>query len=554
MKSRTCRISHWVVVVSCLFVVFHCPALGASQTGVGKTDENRQDGIAKRIKGNVLRFGIDAGDVGTLDPHFAAGSQERALADMMFNGLVRFRPGNAPVVEADLAEEIPAPQMRHGKQIWTFRLRRGVMFHPGPRNENWEMTADDVVWSLNKSADHGRSAYSGEYTGMAVEKADRHTVRIILEKPLSAHLFLPKLCDYGGGFIVSQKAVESMGYEGFISHPIGTGPFMFDARSPGEKVSLKAHPSYFRGRPKLDGVDVFFVPDPAKAKVRFIAGELDVLETAFDDVAGTWRKKSGIRIDIHGLPEVAVLYFNLAAKPLDDHRVRRAIVHGLDRDAFLYNRDMVKPAFSLMPPEVMPGGLSREEMKLVGADCPFDPSKAEKLLARAGYPEGFSLDLTVSEMTVYRKAYTILKTQLARIKIDLNLHITDHSTMHRIIRQGKNPMVIYIAWRPNADVYLTRFFHSKSIVVDGEKPDTNFSHYREIDHIIEGARQEIDPDKQVSLWKQAQIMILKDMAAWPLFHINVPHIRRAEVDYGHPLENSLAAYPQFTEKTRFADQ
>lgn len=76
--------------------------------------------------------------------------------------------------------------------------------------------------------------------------------------------------------------------------------------------------------------------------------------------------------------------------------------------------------------------------------------------------------------------------------------------MHKRIRRYPQPIVIYVAWRPNADAYLSRFFHSDAIVVSGAKPDTNFSHYDRVDRLIEAARQEIDPEQQTQLstWKR----------------------------------------------------
>ncbi|MBE9547346.1 MAG: hypothetical protein IMF10_07620, partial [Proteobacteria bacterium] len=166
----------------------------------------------------VLRMALDAARPGTLDPHFAAATQTRIMADMIFNGLLRYKPGRAPLIEPDLAETIPEPKIVDGKQVWTFKLRKGVMFHPGPRTKAYELTTDDVVYSLRKSADPKRSAYSGEYTGMTFEKVDDYTVRIVLEKPLSSFLFFPKVSDYAGGFIISKKAIEAMGDEAFKSH------------------------------------------------------------------------------------------------------------------------------------------------------------------------------------------------------------------------------------------------------------------------------------------------------------------------------------------------
>jgi peptide/nickel transport system substrate-binding protein len=109
--------------------------------------------------------------------------------------------------------------------------------------------------------------------------------------------------------------------------------------------------------------------------------------------------------------------------------------------------------------------------------------------------------------------------------------------------------VIYVAWRPNADVYLTRFYHSDSIVVTGAKPDTNFSHYDQIDDMIEAARSELDSDAQVEMWKEAQIKILEDMVSYPLQYQNQVTARWDYVDFGHELKSVLALYAQITENT-----
>src|SRR6059036_2224277 len=78
----------------------------------------------------VLRIGQNASDVGSLDPHFATTTQDRSLVDMVFNGLVRYKPGDGSAFEADLATGVPAPKLEGGKQVWTFQLRKGVTCHP----------------------------------------------------------------------------------------------------------------------------------------------------------------------------------------------------------------------------------------------------------------------------------------------------------------------------------------------------------------------------------------------------------------------------------------
>lgn len=507
----------------------------------------------KPLAPTVLRISMYAADKGTLDPHFAATDMDRAVVDMVFNGLVRYKPGRAPSIEPDLAESIPEPAIVDGRQVWTFKLRKGVMFHPGPKTKAYELTADDVVYSLEKSADPKRSAYAGEYTGMVFEKIDKYTVKITLKTPISSILFLPKISDYAGGFIVSKKAIEVMGDKAFKSNPVGTGPFTFKSYTPGKKVRLIANERYFRGRPALDIVEFMFVPEISNREARLKSGELDAIYGLREDRWIEKMRQEGIIVDVFGVGDVTTAFFNASVEPLNDMRVRKAIAYALDRDEFLARFDSESVGaniYSPVPSQLLPGGLSEKEAKTLGLDFGVNLEKSKKLLAEAGYIDGFSLEVVTSEVDFYRMVYEIMKEQLSKVGIDIKIKVVDHPTMHRLIRQNINPIVIYVAWRPNADVYLTRFFHSDSIVVTGAKPDTNFSHYDKINKLIEAARFETHPGKQIELWKQAQIKILSDMVAYPLFYRNQAYARRAYVDYGHKLINSMAYYPQITEKTR----
>ncbi len=261
---------------------------------------------------------------------------------------------------------------------------------------------------------------------------------------------------------------------------------------------------------------------------------------------------SGVKVDVFGVGEVAAISFNTAAAPLDKPDVRRAIAYALDRDEFLalIGPGIAENVYSPVPAKFLAGGLTREELAAKGLDYKTDREKAKKLLAQAGFPNGFSLDLITSEMTGYRVLYESMQAQLAKVGIKVNLKLADHATMHSMIRKDANPLVIYIAWRPNADVYLTQFLHSDSIVVTGKKPNTNFAHYGKIDALIEQARNETDQAKQAALWKEAQIRTLDDMAVYPIQYQNQVYARSTAVDYGHELISVLALYPGITEKTR----
>ena len=518
----------------------HTATPASTEFGLGKTPD-------------ILRFGLHVSEMGNLDPHFAAGSQDRALADLVFNGLLRYQPGNAPKIEPDLAEQIPGFAMIGGRQVWTVKLRKGIMFHAGPQTAAYELTAEDVAFSLQKSARREFCAYAGEYEGMTVVPVDRYTVNIIVEKPVSCILFLPKLTNYAGGFIVSKRAIETMGYDRFKQHPVGTGPFVFSHYTFGEKLVLTAHDGYFRGRPLLDGVEFHFIPEVDRREAALKAGRLDVIMGSGEK---GWPEKMarepGIAVDTHGVGEVATIYLNTRMKPLDDVRVRRAIAFALNREAFLdtASKQFVGSVYSPVPAQFLPGGLTKADAELLHLSYDQDLVKARRLMIDAGYPDGFSLDLVTSEKRLYRTYYDVMQRQLSQIGIDCRVTVITHSSMHKRIRQALTPIVIYVAWRPNADAYLSRFFHSDAIVASGAKPDTNFAHYDKVDPLIEAARLEIDPERQTQLWVQAQIRILDDMAAFPIMFTKQCYARKTRVDYGHTLISTMALYPQFTERTR----
>jgi len=501
----------------------------------------------------VLRYADKAADLGTMDPHFAASTNDRNLVDMIFNALVRYKPGDGSVIEPDLAEALPEPELVDGKQVWTFNLRRGVMCHPADEMPSYELTSEDVVLSLQKSATADTSAYAGEYGGMTVEAVNDYTVVITLDEPISPVLFFPKVADYAGGFVVCMKSYEAIGAEAFKTHPIGTGPFMFKSYSPQEKVDLVANEAYFRGRPLLDGVEYRYMPDINSRELGLRSGELDAINGAAE---GIWvermSQEEGIRVDVYGVGEVATIHFNLTVEPLGNPLVRKAIAYALERDEFLalFGQPVAENVYSPVPAKFLAGGLTQKEVADLGLEYALDREKAKELLAEAGYPDGFSLEMVSSERESYLKNYESMQAQLAEIGIDIKINVVDHSSMHTLIREDVNPIVIYVAWRPNADVYLTRFYHSDSIVVTGAKPDTNFSHYDQIDDLIEAARVELDADKQVEMWKEAQIKLLDEMITYPLQYQNQVTARHDYVDFGHELKSVLALYAQFTEDTR----
>jgi peptide/nickel transport system substrate-binding protein len=211
---------------------------------------------------DAMRMASVHQDIGSLDPHFAVGSQDRIPSSWIYSALVRFRPGSIDPaeIEPDLAESWEASADR---LTWTFHLRHGVQFH-----ENFgELTADDVVFSLKKAADPKTSAFSGDYAAIStVEAVDPYTVRIVLKNNVPSVLGM--LTNYSGGFIVSAKAVGQRG-ENFRRQPVGTGPFAAASIIPTQALELVAHDAYFRGRPKLRRITYRFIPSLASRDLAF---------------------------------------------------------------------------------------------------------------------------------------------------------------------------------------------------------------------------------------------------------------------------------------------
>ncbi|MGD8399222.1 MAG: ABC transporter substrate-binding protein, partial [Anaerolineae bacterium] len=402
-----------------------------------------------------------------------------------------------------------------------------------------------------KAADPERSAYAGEYTGMTFEAVDDYTVQITLENPLSPVLFYPKVANYSGGFIVCSQAVESLGDDKFKTNPVGTGPFMFSRYSPQEKIELVANPDYFRGAPQIDGVEYRYMADITSREAGLLAGELHVINGAPDIQWVEKMEAEGINVDVFGVGEVATIHFNSSVPPLDEPEVRQALAYALDRDEFLalFGEPVAENVYSPVPAKFLAGGLTQAEAEELGLAYDVDRELAMQMLADAGYADGLSFEVITSEMAGYRRIYENMQAQLAEVGVDLQVTVVDHSTMHSQIRQDVNPIVVYIAWRPNADVYLTRFYHSDSIVVTGASPDTNFSHVSNIDDLIEQARVATSAEEQIELWKQAQIQLLEEMYTYPLHFQQQVYARAAGVDYGHDLVSVLALYPGITENT-----
>ena len=488
----------------------------------------------------ALNVGIAAQDIGQLDPHFAVSTIDRIVAAWMFNGLVRFPPGsNDPAkLEGDLAESWDtSPDGR----TWTFHLRHGVQWQAG----FGEVTADDVVFSLKKAGDAKTSAFSSELRPVqTIEALDPYTVRLVLSQNVPNLLGI--VTNYSQGFIVPRKAVEQRG-EDFKRNPVGSGPFAFGSVTPNQSLELKAHDGYFRGAPQIMTISYRFMPSDASRDLAFQNNELD-LNYGRADQAWVNRTKAlpHTVVDIFEPAEEAQLHLNITVKPFDDIRVRQAVAYAINRPELVRWRgtDVSREAQSVVPRGYL--GFTADN-GLVGNNI----DKAKALLKEAGYPDGITIKMIQSQLPEMLTAAQVFQAELKKAGINLDLQVVEHATYHQQIRQDLSPIVYYSAARfPIADVTLTQFFHSRSIVKTPTAV-TNFSHCDVADAEIDAARVETDRAKQLALWAEAQRKIIAKVCAVPMFETLLVFAHHDDLDFGYRLEGSLSLGPLITEATHF---
>jgi peptide/nickel transport system substrate-binding protein len=454
---------------------------------------------------------IAAKEPDTLDPHSSTLGQSQAITRFLYRGLTRFAIKDGKVttseVEPDLAESWT---LSPDGTVWTFKLRKGVQFHKG----FGEMTAEDVKFSFERQISRTPGTRYGVNLEVikSIEVVDPHTVQIVL-KAFDA-IFLLRMVGYQQGYIVSKKAVEKHG-EQFKWNPVGTGPFYFERHTPRERVVLRAFDRFPGGRPSIDEVQWFDVPEDATKLIGLEKGTFDLLypEAVTADFADQV-KKMGAIIDRRGPGAQERFYINMTKAPFDDIRVRRAFMHAIDRKAIketMYPGGLARVASSCVPP----GYFGHIPMTFPE----HDPEKAKKLLADAGHPNGFTIkNYFISKSLFYPKVLTLAQEQLRKVGILVELQVVEHATFHENIRKNLNPFVLYGGTRiTDADPWLSLFFDSKEIPdpATGNK-GSNFAHYRAMDDLLAAGRNERDQKKRAGIYAEAQKRLERDLVCLPI--------------------------------------
>jgi len=491
----------------------------------------------------ILYYASAGRDIRTLDPAFANSSVELFIVYPIFDALVRYPPGkegNLQAIEPDLAEKW---DVSADSKTYTFYLRKGIQFH----KDYGELTAEDVKFTFDRMKDEG-APWAKDYKNVeSIDIIDPYTVKFQLQTV--DPFFLSKLTNFHGGFIVSKKAREKLGDQ-FKTEPVGTGPLMVGEYRPKDRYILVRNDNYWRGKPVLEKMVAPFMPDIASRTLALRKGEIQLALGKNDSKWVEMAEKSGLIVDVDfQLGAASWVHINMTRKPFDDIRVRQALAYATNRVEYaqFFGASVTKPLYSPVPPEAF-GALKKDDIP-EDLQYNYNPEKAKKLLAEAGYPNGFTVKMFISEKGSYTKPMTVLQEQWRKVGINIEFETVDHPTYHSKIRKDENPLIWYNATRtPIAGVYLYQFFHSSSIV--GKKTAiTNFSHYDKIDQYLDKASTEMDPEVQKKLYAEAQLQLLKDLPAIPVALQNYVLARQKYVDLGYKPETSMIYGYQITEKT-----
>ena len=530
MSSRRCPVrGKRGLVLSSLFLLLALLAVlwtpvPAQERGGSKAPVP-DGGVYRRPLGN---------DPSTLDPARIRDIYSLSVARQVLDGLVQF--DQTLTITPALAQYWKAS--RDGL-TWTFMLRKGVKFHHGR-----EVTAEDVVYSFTRILDPKvksgaadlfaaikgtREFREGKAKEVAGLKAlDRYTVQVTLDE---APVPFVSVLAVGHAKIVPKDVVEQQG-DAFGTHPIGTGPFRFGRWERGKELVLEANPDYFDGRPKLARVVYRIFPGENFTAMyeEFERGNLEDTPIPTQEYRRILSEGSHIYIK-RPMQSVRFYGFNTRVKPLNDRRVRQAIIYAIDRGALV---EEVLLGRYILANGILPPGTQGFNPKLKG--YPYDPQRSRELLAEAGYPGGRGLPPIQIWSSVKSERGLLeheqIKKYLEAVGIQAEFqYLTNWPSFSKMVAEGKLPVFLY-AWFadvPDPDNFLFKLFHSQS-------PRNFFGYVNpEVDRLLLQARNANDLQRRVDLYRKAELLILDDAPLIPSLHYTYerlfqPYVRSIEVN------------------------
>ncbi len=509
----TVQIASAVLVAAAMTMLAACG--GAADNGA-KESSAAAPGSAEPRYGGTAIVGTFAEPI-LLNDAYLTDESSREVTDLVFARLMR--SNERLEVEPDLAES--QPEVSADGTVWTYRLRAGVTFHDGV-----PLTADDVVFTFRIFKD---PRYTGPRTNefatmSSVEAVDDYTVRFTLSEPDAR--FATIVTDYGilPKHLLGNVPIAELGdYREFNEHPVGAGPFKFVSWARGQNLALEAFDDYFDGRPYLDRVMFRFVANQSAGVLLLETGELDYLRVPESEVVTV---EGMPHVTLHSTPQLAYTYigWNLRNPLFVDRRVRQALTHAVDRQAFVdtildgHGQVADSPATPLIA-----WAYSDDVPKF-----PYDPARARALLAEAGWspgPDGvlqkdgrrFSFTLLTNDGNVVRRDLGVIAQQyLAEVGVEVKpAQLEWGAFLARITAPNSDFDAVILGWNLDLDPNPTSLWHSREIAQGLNR--SAFSNAR-VDELADRNTSVLDQSERGAMLKEIYRIIAEEQPYMFLYY------------------------------------
>jgi peptide/nickel transport system substrate-binding protein len=441
-----------------------------------------------------------------LDPQLVPSFSRSRRSPLTYSQLVRFDENMT--IQPELAESWT---LSDDKLTWTFKLHQGVKFHDGQ-----ELTADDVRFTFDRLLDKSAGG-KADFTALdKVEPVGKYQVKLITKEPFAA--LLAALAGFWG-YVVSDAGVKKGGGD-LNKTAVGTGPFVLADWKVEQQMVFKKNPNYWKkGLPYVDEVVIRTIPDEANIVAALRAGQI---HHAFIEDNKNWNLlKDEKALTGYRSSRLGYDYLNISANrvnapadkpwPLKDVRVRQAISYAVDRSAILrvaaanFGR-LTAPATAPMKQWQIP---EDQWMKYYKPDL----DKAKKLLADAGYPNGFSVKLCViPTFPTMVNGAPVVAANLKRIGINVEIENVEYAVwIKRWLAKDFDMTMNTTPGYGDPDTAFFRALHST------KGQNWNSSSPSDLDGMLEEGRRTFDAKRRKEIYDKVQIMILEQVPHLWLF-------------------------------------